>query len=66
MTSYDSTPQLHHSRAVPLAPGNTRLATKPPRTCSSDGCETKLSRYNPSNTCTSHSGWQDTRVRHHA
>ena len=66
MASYDSTPQLHTSRAVPLTPGHVPLSTKPPRECSADGCETKLSRYNPSDTCTVHAGWKDTRVRHHA
>jgi hypothetical protein len=27
------------------------------RTCAADGCETKLSRYNPDSFCSVHRGW---------
>jgi hypothetical protein len=27
------------------------------RTCAADGCETKLSRYNPDSYCSVHRGW---------
>jgi hypothetical protein len=27
------------------------------RTCAADGCETKLSRYNPDSFCSMHRGW---------
>ena len=66
MVSYDNTPQLHQSRAVQLVSGQVRLTAQPPRVCTSEDCRTKLSRYNPSDTCTVHEGWKDTRIRHHA
>jgi hypothetical protein len=37
------------------------------RTCAADGCETKLSRYNPDSYCSVHRGWDRqviTRRRH--
>jgi len=33
------------------------------RRCSHDGCGVRLSRYNPSDTCSVHRGWADTASR---
>jgi hypothetical protein len=33
------------------------------RRCAVEDCNARLSRYNPSDTCSIHRGWADTRVR---
>lgn len=33
------------------------------RCCAVEGCTSRLSRYNPSNTCSVHRGWVDTATR---
>lgn len=33
------------------------------RHCAAEGCTSKLSRYNPSETCSVHRGWVDTTAR---
>lgn len=33
------------------------------RCCAVESCNARLSRYNPSDTCSVHRGWVDTRVR---
>jgi hypothetical protein len=35
------------------------------RTCSANGCDARLSRYNPAKTCAVHRGWTATRARRH-
>ena len=51
--------------APPVAPTRRRAPGADPvvrsfgsaRTCAADGCETKLSRYNPDSYCSVHRGW---------
>jgi hypothetical protein len=33
------------------------------RTCAAEGCEARLSRYNPGTTCSLHRGWVSIRTR---
>lgn len=59
------TPQLRRSRHQPIASGEHVSEHGRHRQCSVLGCETHLSRYNPSDTCASHQGWEDTRRRNY-
>lgn len=58
-----STPQLRHSRHTALSRGDTVRHFEKGRRCIAEGCETLLSRYNPSSTCAAHAGWRDTKER---
>lgn len=58
-----TTPQLRRSRHVQLHHGAKVEAYTSRRRCIAPDCDTVLSRYNPSDTCAAHAGWQDTRQR---
>ena len=58
-----STPQLRRSRHQSIQVGERIEQHGSDRRCQARGCETKLSRYNPSTTCATHAGWADTRKR---
>ena len=53
----------HHSRHMVLRHGSQLSLAPITRECSEPSCMTVLSRYNPSETCTLHHGWRDTRQR---
>lgn len=57
------TVRLHQSRHTTLAQGQRLAMSAAHRRCQAEGCDTRLSRYNPSSTCTLHQGWSDTRQR---
>lgn len=48
---------------VVQAPGRAPEAVDVGRRCSHPECQTKLSRYNPDDTCTAHGGWSDATVK---
>ena len=50
----------------PLERGTAKNAVERERTCAAPSCATRLSRYNPSERCSAHTGWRDERQRHHA
>lgn len=58
--------QLRQTRYAPLERGERVDQAESKRECAAPGCATMLSRYNPSETCASHRGWQDLRERQHA
>lgn len=58
--------QLRQARYAPLERGERVDQAQSKRECTAPGCATMLSRYNPSETCASHRGWQDLRERQHA
>lgn len=63
--SLRSAVQLRRSRHAQLDPGEALDQYGARRLCRHPGCETRLSVYNPSDTCTMHAGWKDTHQRHH-
>lgn len=58
-----NTVRLHQSRHIQLLQGARLTSSSTRRRCEIEDCETLLSRYNPSTTCTVHEGWRDTRQR---
>lgn len=54
---------LHEPRAVPIAAGTSLMCQPRGRKCQVPDCHTVLSRYNPSETCARHAGWQDAPTR---
>ena len=54
-------PRRESSRALHTGDPLETYATG--RRCAAEGCSAKLSRYNPSDTCSVHRGWVDTRLR---
>ena len=56
-------PRPRHESSRALATGEPLETFSQDRRCAAEGCEAKLSRYNPSDTCSVHSGWADSRVR---
>lgn len=63
---YRETVQLRHARVTALERGHGPAQKSDARQCAASNCVTKLSRYNPSSTCSAHEGWQDERERQHA
>jgi hypothetical protein len=66
--SYDNrqTPQLRRARYESLSGAVTPMVHRQTgRRCSAPGCTTVLSRYNPSDRCSAHLGWEDDRKRQH-
>jgi hypothetical protein len=63
MSGLDSTVQLRRSRHTAVQAVTTVSTHGRDRACHAPGCETRLSRYNPSETCSRHAGWQDPRQR---
>lgn len=59
-------PSLRHSRHQRVVAGDRLENYGAARTCCAPNCRTVLSRYNPSDTCAIHAGWEDTRQRSHA
>ncbi len=59
------TPQLRHSRHQVMTSGDQVTDHGRHRRCSVPDCDTVLSRYNPSDECATHQGWQDTRRRNY-
>ena len=57
------TPQLRRSRHTSLPAGERMTTHGADRQCAAPECSTRLSRYNPSQTCGTHKGWADTRQR---
>ena len=51
--------QARHQRLM----AGPKLEQEKGRVCQADGCETQLSRYNPSDSCRVHDGWRDARMR---
>ena len=62
----EAQPHLRQSRHSRVVGGDRVQDYGEQRRCCVDDCATLLSRYNPSTTCTVHSGWKDTRQRSHA
>ena len=58
-----SVPQLRQSRHSSLVNGDGVRRFEKGRRCTAEGCDTVLSRYNPSPTCATHAGWRDTKER---
>ena len=50
------------SRHMAVVPGQKPKQDKG-RVCRAEGCDTQLSRYNPSDSCRVHDGWRDARMR---
>lgn len=65
-TTEQAQPNLRQSRHQRVVAGDRLENYGERRRCEADDCTTVLSRYNPSSTCASHSGWKDTRQRSHA
>lgn len=63
---YRETVQLRRARVTALERGDGPTQKDRSRECAAADCATKLSRYNPSSTCSAHRGWQDERERQHA
>ncbi len=59
------TPQLRRSRHQSISSGEEVKDHGRNRNCTAPGCQTRLSRYNPSTTCAAHSGWEDTKRRNY-
>jgi hypothetical protein len=59
-------PHLRQSRHQRVVGGERVEDFGEQRRCDAEDCDTVLSRYNPSSSCTVHAGWQDTRQRSHA
>lgn len=62
----EAQPHLHQSRHTRVVGGDRLEDYGEHRRCCAEACTTVLSRYNPSQTCTVHAGWKDTRQRSHA
>ena len=60
-----STPQLHQSSHRALSTGERLRQYGYKRVCDQPECTARLSRYNPSDTCSVHAGWTDPRQRQH-
>ena len=58
------TVSLRRARHQRVTPG-PKLAQQDGRRCAAEGCDTRLSRYNPADTCNRHEGWRDKRMRRH-
>lgn len=61
----DATPRRRVERAIALSSGKPVEQYEVegrdgPRMCSYPSCDTRLSRYNPNGSCSSHGGWLDT------
>lgn len=52
-------PRLRAARSARLERGTPAPQQRAGRRCAVPGCDTLLSRYNPSETCARHAGWQD-------
>jgi hypothetical protein len=59
------TPQLRRSRHQSITGGEEVQDHGRNRQCSASGCDTRLSRYNPSATCATHAGWEDSKRRNY-
>lgn len=57
--------QLRQARYTPLESGKRQPRIEERRQCRVSGCNTRLSHYNPSPTCSVHEGWRDLRQRQH-
>ncbi len=58
-----SVPRPRRESARSLTAGEPLQTFSLHRRCSAEGCNAELSRYNPSDTCSLHRGWIDTRER---
>lgn len=58
-----SVPRPHRESSRVLRSGEPLQCFARDRRCAAEGCTVRLSRYNPSDTCSLHEGWVDTRVR---
>lgn len=56
-------PQVKHERHLAVVSGDPVEAFGDDRRCTAEGCNAKLSRYNPSTTCSLHAGWTDPQGR---
>lgn len=56
-------PRLRHEQHRRLTSGEAMAQYDPERRCSRPGCDCRLSRYNPSETCSLHLGWADGATR---
>jgi len=63
VNSRDSVPRPRHESTRALATGEPLETFSIGRRCAAEGCAARLSRYNPSDTCSLHEGWVDNRVR---
>ncbi len=50
---------LRTSNLQRLRPGTEVAHQATHRICATEGCETRLSRYNPATACSTHQGWDD-------
>jgi len=58
-----SVPRPRHEQHRRLSSGEALPQYDRDRRCAHQGCESRLSRYNPSTTCSLHEGWADTATR---
>jgi hypothetical protein len=63
VSGLDASVQLRRSRHTAVQPVTIVTTHGSDRRCSAPTCQTKLSQYNPSETCSRHAGWQDPRKR---
>jgi hypothetical protein len=56
-------PRPRQATSRRITSGTALRAYATGRRCLADDCHAKLSRYNPGETCSRHSGWADTRER---
>lgn len=59
------TPQLRRSRHQAVSSGDHVTEHGRHRRCLAPNCDTVLSRYNPSDSCATHQGWEDARQRNY-
>ncbi len=50
---------LRTSNLRRLRPGSVVPQQASHRICATEGCDTRLSRYNPATACSTHEGWDD-------
>jgi len=58
-----SVPRPRHEQHRPLSSGEAMAQYDRDRRCAATDCGSRLSRYNPSDTCGLHQGWADTATR---
>ena len=58
MSLIEPTVSLRSARMTPLSSGAAIEEFGEARHCHSPGCGSRLSRYNPSDTCSVHRGWR--------
>lgn len=63
MSLIDFSVTTREPRANKLEPGDPLDVYGTTRRCNADGCQSLLSRYNPTTTCGAHRGWREAPTR---